>query len=544
MKKLLPLFCAAFLIFSSSCRRAQTEYVTLALPESFSTFDTLTSTANDSAAERVRNLVFSSLVRKNEKFEYIGELASEIKTSADGKTVSFILRDGVKFHNGKEFTSADVKYTFDKLFESKGFKAGAFFDTVPVGQTSANAHSAPTADAKKPVPGESPGKKVETKQVPHIVSLETPDPKTVVFTVERPALTNQLLSNLVAIPIIPEGTIDQQKTQPIGSGPFKFVSFDQSQNIVELASNADYFEGAPKVQKVRIKTVTDASALQAELQTGGVDIAPNPSNLPPDILRTLSGLGNLKVEQFDGSNIQYVGMNTQSPPLDNVKIRQAIGYAIDREKIIKELLSGQAKIAHSILPAASWAYSPGTQYSFDPVKAKQLLQEAGYKDEPIKFKYAAGNAAFGQYAQAIQNSLTEIGLNVQIETLDPGTLRDQLKNGQFQLNTGVWIGGNQDPIFLKDLFTTGRIPGPNVSCCNRSRYTDPGVDKLIEQAINEIDRTKAKELYIQAWSQISDDLPLLPLWYPANMIVANKRIGNIKISPSGDWSFMKDITVQ
>ena len=544
MNKFLSLFCASLLIFSFSCRRAQTEFVTIALPESFSTFDTLTSGANDSAAERVRNLVFSSLVKKNENFEYVGELASEIKTSADGKTVTFILRDGVKFHNGRDFTSADVKYTFDKLFESKGFKSGAFFDTVPVGPTSAVASSTPAGDAKKPVPGETPAKpKIQTKQVPHIVSLETPDAKTVVFTVERPALANQLLSNLVAIPIIPDGSVDQQKAQPVGSGPFKFVGFDQSQNIVELASNADYFDGAPKVQKLRIKTVTDASALQAELQTGGVDLAPNPSNLPPDILRTLSNLANLKVEQFDGSNIQYVGMNTQSPPLNNVKIRQAIGYAIDRDKIIKELLSGQAKIAHSILPAASWAYSPGTQYNFDPSKSKRLLQEAGYKNEPVKFKYAAGNAAFGQYAQAIQNSLKEVGLNVEIETLDPGTLRQQLAQGQFQLNTGVWIGGNQDPIFLKDLFTTGRIPGENVSCCNRSRYSNPAVDALIEQAINEIDRTKAKELYIQAWDMISNDLPLLPLWYPANMVVANKRIGNIKINPSGDWSFIKDITV-
>lgn len=534
---------ALFLIVAASlsCRRPQAGYVTVALPESFSTLDTLTSTANDSAAERVRGLVFSALVRKNENFEYVGELASEIKTSPDGKVVTFVLRDGVKFHNGKDFTSADVKYTFDRLFESKGFKAGAFFDTVPVDQSAAGSKP---AGEQKPSEGQAAtAPKVKTKQIPHITAIETPDAKTVIFTVERPALANQLLSNLVAIPIIPQGSVDQQKTNPVGSGPFKFVSFDQSQNIVELAANQDYFEGSPKVEKIRIKTVTDASSLQAELQTGGVDLAPNPSNLPPDVLQLLARAGNLKVEQFDGSNIQYVGLNTQSPPLNNVKIRQAIGHAIDREKIIRELLSGQAKIAHSILPANSWAYSPGTQYQFDPAKSRQLLQEAGYKDEPIKFKYAAANAAYGQYAQAIQNSLTEVGLNVQIETLDPGTLREQLKLGQFQLNTAIWIGGNQDPIFLKDLFTTGRIPGENVPCCNRSRYSNPEVDRLVEGAINEVDRPKAKEMYIQAWDQISKDLPLLPLWYPANMIVANKRIGNIKISPSGDWTFIKDITI-
>lgn len=507
------LILVAALIISTSCRRTNSEFVTLALPESFSTLDTLTSTASDSAAERVRNLIFNALVRKNENFDYVGELAGDIKTSEDGKTVTFTLRDGVKFHNGKDFTSADVKYTFDKLFESKGFKSGAFFDTV------------------------------DGKQVPHITSLETPDPKTVVFVVGRPALKNQLLSNLVAIPIIPEGTSDQQKSSPVGSGPFKFVKFDQSQNTVEMEANQQYWEGAPKFQKLRVKTVTDASALQAELQTGGVDVAPAPSNMPPDTLELLRGMANLKVEQFDGSNIQYIGLNTTSAPLDNEKVRQAVGYAIDREKLIRELLSGQAKIASSILPIGSWAYSAGTQYSFDPERSRQLLREAGYKNEPIKFKYSSGNAAFNSYAQAIQNSLTAVGLNVQIETLDPGTLRTQLAQGQFQINTAQWIGGNQDPIFFKDLFTTGRIPGPGIACCNRWRYSNPQVDKLLEDAINEVDREKAKQLYTEAWGIISTDLPLLPLWYPANVVVSNKRIGNVKMNPSGDWTFVKDITV-
>ncbi|MBX3245143.1 MAG: ABC transporter substrate-binding protein, partial [Acidobacteria bacterium] len=495
---------------------------TVALPESFSSLDTLTSASSDSAAERVRNLMFNALIKKNEKFEYVGELAQSIESSEDGKTITLKLRGNVKFHNGKTFTSADVKYTFDKLFESNGYKSGAFFDTV------------------------------DGKRVPHIIALETPDENSVIFKVARPALKNQLLSNLVAIPIIAEGTaaeiqeisIQEPKPYtPVGTGPFKFVGFDSSQNTVELGSFPEYWEGAPQIQKLRVKTIPDASALQAELQNGAVDLAPVPSNLPPDALQALGAMSNLKVEQFDGSNIQYIGLNTQSAPLNNVKVRQAIGYAVDREKIIRELLLGQAKLANSILPDGSWAYVPGTVYNYDPEKAKALLKEAGYKNEPIKFKYAAGNAAFGSYAQAIHSSLLAVGLNVQIETLDSNALRQQLAQGGFQLNTGVWIGGNQDPIFLKDLFTTGRIPGEGVSCCNRSRYSNAEVDKLLNDATNEIDLEKAKVSYNKAWELISADAPLLPLWYPANMVVANKRIGNVKISPSGDWSFIKDLTV-
>lgn len=504
----------ACLVFSSSCRTRSNEFVTIALSEKFSTLDTLTSTASDAAAERVRNLMFNSLVRKNEKFEYIGELAKEIKTSEDGKTITFILQDNVKFHNGKDFTSADVKYTFDELFKSNGFKAGSFFETV------------------------------NDQKVPYIVSRETPDAKTASFTLSRPALKNKFVSNLVAIPIIADGTIEQQKTQPVGTGAFKFVNFDQSQNIIELEANPNYWEGAPKVQKIRVKTVTDANSLQAELQSGGVDIVPLPSNLTPDTLKSLGQNPNLKVDQFNGSNIQYLQFNTQSPPLNDPRIRQAVGYAIDREKIIDELLFGQATIAFSILPTESWAYNAGMKYNFDLPKAKQLIQESGYKNEPIKYKYAAGNAAVQQYAQVIQNSLKEAGLNVEIEPLEGNVLRQQLALGQFQMNTGIWIGGNQDPIFLNDLFSTSAIPGGKVSCCNRSRYSNPEFDKIIDEALNTTDRDKARQLYFEAQEIVSRDLPMLPLWYPANMVVYNKRIGNVKINPSGDWNFIKDITVE
>jgi peptide/nickel transport system substrate-binding protein len=546
-------FLSALLLFlliafagASSCRRRNADFVTVGLPEKFTAFDTLTSVANDAAAERLKSLMFNSLVRKDANFDYVGELAKEIKTSDDGLTLTFVLQDSVKFHNGKELTSADVKYTFDELIKSNGFKSKAFFDTVPADSVPVT-KATPAATAK---PAENtnsnaaqPAPEPRTKSIPHISSMETPDAKTFVVKISRPAVKNLLLSNMVAIPIIPDGSVGQQKDSPLGSGPFKFVSFDASQNIVELAANTDYWEGAPKIPKIRIKTVTDANSMQAELQTGGVDIAPNPSNLPPDTITAIGGNPNLKVEQFDGSNIQYVVFNTQSAPLNNPKVRQAIGYAIDRQKIVTALLFDQAKVADSILPPQSWAYIPGTQYRYDPEKAKQLIKESGYKGEPIKFKYGSGNAATNQYAQVIQVGLTDVGLNVEIETLEVNTIRQQLAQGQYQMYTGVWVGGNQDPIFLRDLFSSTKIPGGSVSCCNRSRYENPDVDKGLEEAVETTDRPKAKELYTKAWQTISSDLPLFPLWYPANIVISNKRIGNVKISPSGDWAFLKDVTV-
>ena len=548
MRKFIALFLFSLIMVLGGCRRNNSEFVTVALPEKFTTFDTLTTTQSDSAAERVRSIIFNTLVRKDEHFNYVGELANDIKVSDDGLTITLTLRDGVKFHNGKELTSADVKYTFDELFRANGYKAGAFFDTVPVSNSSSSSNPQPSGSLSGTNGNSTSAPKAEaapqTQRVAHITALETPDPKTVVFKVTRPALANQLLSNLVAVPIVSQGTIGQLKDQPIGTGPYKFVNFDASQNIVELAANSDYWEGSPSVAKLRLKTVTDANSLQAELQTGGVDIAPNPSNLPPDSIKALGSNANLKVEQTDGSNIQYLVFNAQSPPLNNVKVRQAIGYAIDRNKIVADLLFNQAKVADSVLPEQSWAFTPGTQYHYDPNKAKQLLQDAGYKGEPVVFKYSSGNSYVNQYAQVIQNALADVGISVQIEQLEVNTIRTQLAQGQFQMYTGIWIGGNQDPIFLRDLFATSKIPGASATCCNRSRYTNPQVDSLVEQAINTTDRDQAKQLYGQVWQLISNDLPLLPLWYPANIVVANKRVGNIKISPSGDYSFVKDIKLQ
>lgn len=507
----LILISAHVCIFSQPNRLAET--VTISAPDKFSTLDTLTAISSDAAAERVRDLMFNSLVKKDEKFDYVGDLALEIKFSKDGRTITFVLRDNVKFHNGKVLTAADVKYTFDELFKSNSYKSGAFFETVG------------------------------SSKVAYIALIEIPNTKTVNFVLSRASLKNQFLSNLASVPIIPEGSVARQGAQPTGTGPFKFVSFDREKNIVELQANPDYFEGASTVQNLLVKSVTDAKALEAELQSGAVDIALVGSNLPPDVLKSLGQNPKLKVDQFNGANIDYLGFNTKAPVLRNVKIRQAIAYGIDRQRIINEVLLGRAKIAHSVLPAESWAYFEGAEYGYNPELARQLIRESGYKNERILFKIGVGNMAVSQYAQIVQSLLRAIGLKVEIEALEPSVLRQQLSLGQFQMNAGRWVGGNQDPAFLKDLFWSGAIPGEKLSCCNRSRYSNAAFDKIIEQALNTADRQRAKILYAEAQKIVSSDLPLLPLWYPANIIVSNKRVGNIKINQSGDWSFVKDLKV-
>jgi ABC-type transport system substrate-binding protein len=234
-------------------------------------------------------------------------------------------------------------------------------------------------------------------------------------------------------------------------------------------------------------------------------------------------------------------------------VRQALAYAINRENMIKNLLLDLGKIAHSILPEESWAYSTGQTYSYDPAKAKQLLDEAGFRDpdgdgpkmrfdKPIIFKLSGASVAGRQYAGVIQNDLKEVGIPVEIQTPEQNTLFDELRRGNFQMAYSQWVGGNQDPIFYKDLFATSEIPTQTRPSRNRSRYSNPELDKLLDEAVNTFDRTRGRELYVKIQDIVSHDVPVLTLWYQSNVVIAKKNVQNIQVNASGDWGFVRNLS--
>ena len=518
VKLILLIFLCALLIIPPGCRRRSDAFV-IALGDNVRTIDPIGSPSVDAASERVRTLMFNSLVKKNEKFDYVGELASDpIKRSDDGLTYTFTLHDGVKFHNGQTLSSADVKYTLDLVFSSNFAKSASFYD----------------ADKKS-----------------YIKSVEAPDQRTVVVTLTKPWVG--LLSNLVPIAIVPKDSYDSQKTHPLGTGPFKFISYDNAQQVCDLEAFPEYWEGAPKLQTVRVRVISEMNALQAELQSGRVDIAPMPTSLSPDAVKRLEQDPNLQVKTFTGSNVYLLTINTSSPPLDNVKVRQAIAYGIDRETMIKALLQGLGKIAHSIIPEESWAYSTGQTYSYDPARAKKLLDEAGFPDpdgdgprmrfaKPVVYKLSGSSIAGRQYAGVIQNNLKEIGIPVEIQTPEQNTFLDELKRGNFQISYSQWVGGNQDPIFYKDLFATSEIPTESRPARNRSRYSNKELDALLDEAVNTFDRQKGLELYKKIQEIVSRDVPVIPLWYGSNVVIAKKNVQNIQVNASGDWGFVKNLS--
>jgi peptide/nickel transport system substrate-binding protein len=520
-KFILAVLLISALLAPIGCRRKSDAFV-IALGDNIRTIDPIGSPSVDAASERVRTLIFNSLVRKNEKFDYVGELASDITRSDDGLTFTFKLHDGVKFHDGRPLTSADVKYTLELVFASSFAKSASFYEG-----SGAEKHS-------------------------YIKSVETPDAQTVVVTLIKPWVG--LLSNLVPVAIIPKDSYDSQKVHPVGSGPFKFIHYDDAQQVCDVEAFPDYWEGAPHIQMLRVRVISDMNALQAELRSGRVDIAPMPTSLSPDAIKLLQQDAKLQVLQFPGSNLVLLTINTSSAPLDNVKVRQAIAYAIDRASMIQNLLLGLGQLAHSILPEDSWAYTPGHTYSYDPATAKRLLDEAGFRDpdgdgprmrfdKPVIYMLSGSSIAGRQYAGVIQNQLKEVGIPVEIQTPEQNTLFDELRRGNFQIAYTQWVGGNQDPIFYKDLFASSEIPTPQRTSRNRSRYKNKELDALLDEAVNTFDRQRAFELYKKIQDIVSLEVPVFPLWYQSNIVIAKKDVGNIHVNASGDWGFVRNLTV-
>jgi peptide/nickel transport system substrate-binding protein len=519
-KLILLVVLILLLLLPPGCRTRSDAFV-IALGDPLRTIDPIGSPSVDAASERVRTLMFNTLVKKDEKFDYVGELASDIKRSDDGLTYTFNLRDGVKFHDGRVLSSADVKYTLDLVFSSNFAKSASFYEGA-----GADKHSL-------------------------IKSVEAPDGRTIVITLVKPWVG--LLSNLVAIAIIAQGSYESQKTHPVGTGPFKFINYDETQSVCDLEAFPEYWEGASKLQLVRVRVLSEMNALQAELQSGRLDIAPMPTSLTPDAIRRLEQDPNLQVKAFPGSNVALLTINTSSAPMDNVKVRQAVAYAIDRESLLNKLLLGLGKIAHSIIPEESWAYSAGHTYSFDPAKAKQLLDEAGFRDpdgdgprlrfdKPLIFKLSGSSLSGRQYAGVIQNNLKQVGIPMEIQTQEQNAFFDDLRRGNFQIAYSQWVGGNQDPIFYKDLFATSEIPTETRPSRNRSRYSNKDLDALLDQAVNTFDRQKAKDLYTKIQEIVSRDVPVFPLWYQSNVVIARKNVQNINVNASGDWGFIRNLS--
>jgi len=500
----IRLSLVAGLAAAPACRRTgRAGELVMMIEKRIPTFDPRAS--SDSAAERMRQLIFNGLTRKNEKFEPVADLAESFDSSPDYQVFTFRLRSGIKFHDGRPLTSRDVKYTFDTMM-AKGF-----------------------ASDKK-------GEFVES-----LAFIEASDPQTVIFRCHRPF--PGFANAIIPVGIIPEGSGDQQAKRPVGTGPFKFEDYAEDQEVV-LAAYEGYFEGRPTVNRLRVKIVPDNSTRESELRKGSVDLAIN-ADFEPATVESLEKAEGIKVVKTDGTNIAHLAFYLPDPILKDQRVRQAIAYGIDRDAIIRDLLKGQARPANSILPPSQWAYEPAAaSYHYDPARAKQLLDEAGKTAEGDKprFKVAIKTRTTSisrKIAEVMQEQLRRIGVEIEAQSVEPQKWLQDVSDGNFQIYYNVLVGGNQSTDIFRLVYDAKSVPKNGQ---NRMRYGNPQVDKLLAESLTAT-RERQKEIFSEVQKTLAVELPQIYLWYPATIAVYRHRVSNLNLDPSGDWRVVRLVKV-
>ncbi len=454
----------------------------------------------DAQSERIDNLLFDDLLDRDEHLNVKPGLAERWE-NPNPLTYVFHLYPGVKFHDGAPLTSRDVKWTFDSLLT---------------------------------------GKIRSTKSAVYrlVDRVDAPDDSTVVFHLKQPFAT--LLWNLSdgAIGIVPYGSLGEMSQHPVGSGPFRFVSAEPDKEVV-VERNEGYWGHKARLQRVRFLVVPDTTTRALELRKGSADVAINA--LTPDMVLTLERESQLEVVRAPGTVLQYLAFNLRDPILKDVRVRQALAFAIDRGPILEYLWRGFAQPAASILPVQSWAYtSDVATYSYDPQRARQLLDAAGYPMvNGTRFHLTMKTSTDENtrlMVAVLQQQLRKVQIQLDIRTLEFATFFSDVTHGQFQMHSLRWIGGNEDPDIFEYAFHSEKFT-PNGA--NRCFYSNTRVDALIDKARTEMNQNTRKDLYGEIQRILAEDLPYINLWYLDNVLVHTARVKNLSLSPPGNYDFLK-----
>jgi peptide/nickel transport system substrate-binding protein len=316
------------------------------------------------------------------------------------------------------------------------------------------------------------------------------------------------------------------------------VQYIQDEELV-LKRNENYFGRKAAAPILRFKIIPEAVVAALELQKGSVDIELNV--LTPDMNNVLRNDRNLRVLQAEGTNYQYIAFNLTDPVLQDLRVRQAIAYAVDRDAIIKYLRRGEGRPATGVLDANNWAYEPNVKtHSHDPVRAEQLLKEAGQEHLSVTFR-STNEIDSRLLASVLQEQLRDAGITMEIRSNESATFFADIIAGNFQMYSARWVGGTDDPDFFNLVFHSKMVP---MKGANRGHYSNPRVDELIDFARRELDMEKRKQAYQEIQRIVAEELPYVSLYHRDNVCVYNKRIEGVKVYPDANWTYLTDVSVR
>jgi peptide/nickel transport system substrate-binding protein len=456
----------------------------------------------DESSQKLHQLLYQSLLKVDDSLRVVPDLAVRFETR-DSQTYVAEIPKGVKFHDGREMTSADLVFTFRRFLDPafRSARKGAY-----------------TA----------------------LKSIEALDKYTVAFELKAPSASFPI--NLI-MGIVPEGTGPAAARAPIGSGPYRLTEFLPDDHVT-LAPFAGAYRGAPANTGLLFKVVPDETMRGLELRNGSVDMVVN--DLSPDLVHSLEKNRDLAVFTGPGTDYAYIGFNLRDAVLRDRRVRRAIALSVDQNAIINFLRRGLARPANGLVPSMSWAYNADIPpVRRDVAQAQRLLDEAGYSDpdgsgpEPrLRLTLKTSTAeAYRLQAAVLQRNLADAGIALEIRSYDFLTLMSDVVTGNVQLYTLQYVGVT-DPDMLRRAFHSSQVPPIGF---NRGHYANETVDALINQATGSLDEAERRTLYGQVQQIVADDVAYVSLWAKTNVAVARANLSGITLSPIAEFTFLRDV---
>ncbi|HTO10333.1 MAG TPA: ABC transporter substrate-binding protein [Candidatus Binatia bacterium] len=460
----------------------------------------------------VAQQIFDGLVAFDQTLAITPALAEHWTASRDGLTWTFTLRKGVRFHHGREVTADDVVFSFMRILDPR-LKSSA-------------------ADVFWVIKGARDYAEGRARTVSGLVAL---DPRTVQFTLAEafaPFVTALAVGHAKIVPRdVVEAPGSDFGSRPIGTGPFRFVSWERGRSIT-LAANREYFGGAPRLGRViyRIFPGEPVDAMYAEFLKGNLEESPVPTQNHAAIV-SAPGRQYVRRPLF---NLRFYGLNVRVKPLDDRRVRQAIVHAVDRAGLIQTVFQGRYHLAQSILPLGTLGYNPAVRpLAYDPDRARKLLAEAGYPGgaglPPVTIWSSVRSERLLEEHARIVKSLAAVGIRARYEyQTDWPVFSRLLADGKPPMFLYSWNADIPDPDNFLYLLFHSRSPR------NYTGYANPAVDNLLLTARNERDPQRRVELYHKAEQLIIDDAPVLPMWHYIYERLFQPSVKSIEVNGLGD----------
>jgi peptide/nickel transport system substrate-binding protein len=455
---------------------------------------------------RILMNVYDGLVRyASGTLEVEPALATDWTISDDGTVYTFTLRDGVTFHDGSPFDAEAVVFNFERMLnedhpyhDTGPFPLSFFFSAVE--------------------------------------SVEATGDMEVTFTLNAPYAP--FLSNLAyptGLIVSPAAVMEHGQDfgrNPSGTGPFTFTEWRSNEAVV-IEANPDYWDGAPELQAVVFRPITDANTRTAEMLAGGIDVM---VEVPPVALSEFQGDG-FTVHEQAGPHVWFLILNALEGPFADVRVRQAANYAINKEAIVNDVLEGTAEVAAGPTPPAfAWAYNEALEpYPYDPDRARELLAEAGQPNPEITFYVTEGGSGMLDpiaMGTAMQADLEAVGFDVTIETYEWNTFLGEVNpglEGKADMAEMAWMTNDPDTLPYLALRTAA---WPEEGGFNSGYYSNPEVDALLEEARTATDQDRRAELYREMQTIVQEDAPWV---FVANWVqnaVTSDRVEGFELEPS------------